>query len=511
LFARNPFPRGTAGTLLLFILFTFGLSALPVPDDFRPLLVFEREDPLWAFATQVVTPPDAVPRPSQGYVAGGGALNIATEDTLPTDGSAEEPVPSLPVQRAPEEEWKKPERPRFERYAELLGLKAAPLERGCADSSPEGCRRFAMERFFRRLQQAAAGEGSPVRVIHFGDSLIASDKITDTARMRLQERFGSAGRGFLMVRKFNRFQRGNRTGDGSPGWVLEVITQGVLRDRFFGYTGASFTAQRAGESSRFAPVAGADRVEVHYLEEPKGGRLALRASNAAVGEVDTQADRPRSEAKVARFDLPEGAEALELEATTSGPRVFGVVLESRAPGVVYESIGLPGATSEVWTRPDREDFVRMLAVREPGLVVHMVGGNDGLMLAKKRTELPQVEAAMNEFFDRVEEAAPGADCLIITPFEAVRAKADGRMEPKPEVLEIAALQRKLAEERGCGLWDMYASIGGAGSLQRWLDADLMLADLIHPRSRGSDLIGEMLAESLMKAYDDPLDRRGGLD
>ncbi|MEM6368689.1 MAG: GDSL-type esterase/lipase family protein [Myxococcota bacterium] len=497
--------------MLLFILFCFGLSALPIPEFLRPLLIFERKDPLWAFVTQVVSPPASVPRPSQGYVAGAGGLAIATEDTVPTEAEAEAPVPALPVQRAPSGVWERPARPRFERYAKALDLSAAPMERGCADPSPEGCRRFAMERFFRRLDQAADGEGSPVRVVHFGDSLIASDKISDTIRKRLQERFGSAGRGFLMVRKFNRFQRGNRSGDGSPGWVLEIITQGVLRDRFFGYTGASFTAQKVGEVSRFAPVAGAEQVELHYLEEPKGGRLELRADGEVLGRVDTLADRPRSDARVKRFDLGAGVEALELEALSPGARVFGVVLESRGPGVVYESIGLPGATSEVWTRPQREDFIQMLAARQPALVVHMVGGNDGLMLSKKRTALQKIEAAMNAFFDRVAEAAPEADCLIVTPFEAVRAKADGRKLPKPEVQDIAALQRKLAEARGCGLWDMYTSMGGEGSLQRWIDADLMLADLIHPRSRGSDLIGEMFAESLMEAYDNPLARTEARD
>jgi len=92
--------------------------------------------------------------------------------------------------------------------------------------------------------------------------------------------------------------------------------------------------------------------------------------------------------------------------------------------------------------------------------------------------------------------------LIVSPLEAVRATQGGRMTPKPEVAEVIAIQRRVAEERGCGFWSMYRSMGGEGSLARWVEADLMLGDLIHPRSRGSDLLGEMLAEALMRGYDD---------
>lgn len=501
--APKSFPRGTAGTLIVFVGMSVILSVVPVPDFLKPLGFLDGEAPLSSFWTQLVTPPRSVPRPSQGYVAGGGALNVATEDTFAEDDEEDEGLASRPVtvEAGPRPQWVRPERPKFEAWAPKLGLEAAALEQVCAEPGADGCTRRSLDRFFHRLREAERGEGGPVRITHFGDSLIASDKITDTVRLRLQERFGSAGRGFLMVRKFNRFQRGNRTGDGSGGWVLDVITQGVLHDRYFGYTGASFTAQRAGERSVFSPVAGSTRAEVHFLEEPSGGDLRLTADGEPLGLVDTRATRPRSVARFAEFALPEGAEQVEMEAETHGPRVFGVVLEAEVPGIVYESIGLPGATSEVWLRPDEAGFTKLLARRAPELVVHMVGGNDGLMLSKNRMTEEKIVESMHGFFERVEAAVPQADCLVVTPMEAVRARADGSMDPKPEVGVIMRLQREVAEARGCAVWDMYASMGGEGSLRRWVDANLMLGDLIHPRSRGSDLIGEMMAEALMEAYD----------
>lgn len=496
--------------MALFVASCVILSALPLPEWLRPLDVFETEAPIRTFVARILSRPQAVPRPSQGYVAGGGALDVAAEDMRGAVDDEDDPATAseeVSVVEGPRPAWEKPERPHFERWASRLGLDAAPLELGCARPRDDGtCARSAMSRFFRRLREVetaslAETPVAPARILHFGDSLIASDKITDRVRLRLQERFGSAGRGFLMIRKFNRFQRGNRTGDGTPGWVLDVITQGVLQDRFFGYTGASFTAQTAREHSIFSPLGGSRFAEVYYLEEPQGGAFTVSVDGAPLGEVDTRAATVKSQAKVRRFDLPRDADRVRIDATRAGARLFGVVLEADQPGVVYESIGLPGATSEVWLRPEADDFERLLALRDPALVVHMVGGNDALMLSKNRASLEEIEASMRSFFDRVERAAPRADCLIVSPLESVRATTGGTMTPKPEVREVMAVQRRVAEARGCGFWSMYASMGGEGSLEKWVRADLMLGDLIHPRSRGSDLLGEMMAEALMDGYD----------
>ncbi len=496
----------TGLTMALFIAACVILSFLPVPSWLKPLEVSDSDQPVRSLFVRIISRPQSVPRPSQGYVAGGGALDIADEDmaVLDPDPDDDDVPVELPATEGPRPHWEKPERPRFEAWAKRLGLEAAELDRGCAQARPDGdCERRALDRFFLRLRrvEAEAESAAPVRILHFGDSLIASDKITDRVRLRLQERFGSSGRGFLMIRKFNRFQRGHRTGKGSDGWLLDVITQSVLQDHFFGYTGASFTAQTAREWTLFSRLGGSRFVDVYYLEEAKGGVLDVLVDGAVVGRVDSRATRIGSRSRAQRFEIPADAGEVKLEVTRAGIRVYGAVLEAERPGVVYDSIGLPGATSEVWLRPDESDFKELLARRDPALVVHMVGGNDALMLAKRRAKLTQVEASMHAFFDRVAAAVPEADCLIVSPLEAVRAKTDGRMIPKDEVLQIIEVQRRVASHRGCGFWSMYDSMGGRGSLARWVQADLMLGDLIHPRSRGSDLLGEMMAESIMTSYD----------
>jgi lysophospholipase L1-like esterase len=505
-FNRHP----TGVTFVFFCGGVLALSLAPVPEWMKPLDLSGTDHPVQHLVAQVLARPDSVPRPSQGYGAGSGGIDSAEEDnSVAYDDSEEDGDSVLDLEERATTDaasrgqmaWKMPPRPHFDRYAKSLGLVAAPLDIPCVQPRNEGCERAALDRFFDGLRAAETRTpNAKVRVIHYGDSLIASDKITDRVRFRLQERFGSGGRGFLLVRKFNTFQRGDRMGQGTGGWILDVITQAVLRDRFFGYTGASFTAQKAGEETVFARLGTNREMEVFYLMQPGGGRFQVLVEDRVVGDVNTSSPINEKVAKVYRASLPQGTKEVRVRATSPKTRLFGAVLETDTSGVVYESIGLPGATSEVWIRPERADFVDQLRLRDPALVVLMLGGNDGLMLAKRRTTIDTIRNSMDEFMARIQEAAPESDCMVVSPLEAVRAKADGRMIPKPEVLEVIALQRALAQKRGCAFWDMHASMGGEGSLKRWVQAGLMLADLIHPRSRGSDLLGEMMAESIMKAY-----------
>lgn len=120
---------------------------------------------------------------------------------------------------------------------------------------------------------------------------------------------------------------------------------------------------------------------------------------------------------------------------------------------------------------------------------------------QKRKTIEQVEKATHDFIKTIKAAAPGADCLVVSPLDGVVAKASGEMKSKPEVAKVIEAQRKVATEEGCAYWDMYSSMGGAGSLEKWFKAGLINPDLIHPRAVAGDVLGEMLAEAIMNAYD----------
>jgi hypothetical protein len=491
----------TGATILLFMAMVLGLSAAPLPEWARPLDWFQQESPLKAGLSSIIARSDSADftRWQEQQSADGVIAEQLGGSDVGSDGEVkEEVVPEEAPERRVRSRWVPPPRDTYDRMREKVGAAALPLVNPCVEGEGEGCR-HALDRFFERLSAAEAGEGGPLRVVHYGDSLIASDHITDMIRLRLQQRFGSAGRGFLLVDRLSRFAgRRVRTGKASLGWELDVITARNPPDRFFGYSGASFTAIKDGEHSDFE--VGANRhVEVFYFQYPRGGVMEIYADDALLKTVTTAGEERRCE--VVAVTLPPGTKNLRVVAKKRGLRVFGVALEAEVPGIVYESIGLPGATSKVWMFPDPENFSRQLTLRSPALLVTMLGGNDGLMLSKKRTTLEDIEKHTRGFLDRIRKAVPEADCLVTSPMDAARVKVGGSMESKPEVEQIIAMQKRVAAEKGCAFWDMWSSMGGSGSLERWHKAGMINPDMIHPKGYGGDLLGELMVEAVMGAYD----------
>jgi hypothetical protein len=68
---------------------------------------------------------------------------------------------------------------------------------------------------------------------------------------------------------------------------------------------------------------------------------------------------------------------------------------------------------------------------------------------------------------------------------------------------LIGFQQTVAEERGCVYWNARAAMGGEGSFARWKRTTPRLAspDLIHITGAGGQLLGDVLTDLLLDAYD----------
>src|SRR5690606_24896476 len=140
-----------------------------------------------------------------------------------------------------------------------------PIEPGCRKKDSEGtCTEEALAPFFTALQALDAGSATePVRGLHLGDSLIASDHITDIIRERLQVRHGDGGPGWLFVDRPTRGAgRKVRTGEATEGWKIEKITEATWPKGVIGLSGVLYTGAKGQRSSFQAK--GAEVAEVWF-------------------------------------------------------------------------------------------------------------------------------------------------------------------------------------------------------------------------------------------------------
>jgi lysophospholipase L1-like esterase len=179
-------------------------------------------------------------------------------------------------------------------------------------------------------------------------------------------------------------------------------------------------------------------------------------------------------------------------------RAFGVWMERDGPGAVLDAIGIQGCRIRFLDQSDDAHFAEQLRLRDPKLTVFQYGMNeseDGELYP-----LDQYEETMRAVLAQVRAALPHAACLLVGPLDRAEKKGDG-FRSRPVIPKLAAIQRKVAGEVGCGYWDTLGAMGGFGSMAVWYQRGLGGADLAHPSSAGAEVLGNWVYLALMEAYE----------
>ena len=362
----------------------------------------------------------------------------------------------------------------------------------------------ALDSFFARLARTDRKEaGAVTRILHYGDSTIASDYVSGTMRRRLQARFGDAGHGFILIANPWEWYFHNDVVHASGGdWKASRLAGPVAPDGMYGLGGVSFTSYGGGVAW-FGTATRGDfgrkvaRFDLYYLEQPGGGTVDMSTADGPTERISTRGD-----AKVARIHsvrVGDGAAKLTVRAMGGGPvRLFGVALEREQPGVVYDALGSHAAMAVYWQRQDRVHWKEEIALRDPALVIFQYGTNESDLWKLDRDEY---EHALADLIDELRDVS-GAPVLVVAPLDRAESK-DGKLVTKGVILDLVAIQRRVALAHGAAFWDTFDAMGGEGSMARWVKARPQLGgtDLTHPTPLGAEVIGDMLSDALVAGYD----------
>ncbi len=356
--------------------------------------------------------------------------------------------------------------------------------------------------FFHKLDQLDRTKEGVVRVLHLGDSHIAADYITRTIRERLQARFGDAGRGFVVIDQ--RAPYGGRRLK-RMGWRRQRIVDPDGPGHAFGFAGMRLISTRRGASAKYVLRPNDHELSIYYHGTRGGAPVKVYAEEELIDEFSTGHRRARS--LVEKVEIPEhrlgGAtppETLNIVADGTGAEIFGLSFESTESGLIYDSIGPVGADAKVYLELEQRSFEEHLTALAPDLVVLMVGGNDALMVREEKRTLDQVRQDHEKLVARLRAFAPDADCLLVGPMDAGEAHEDGTIGSKRYLTEVRDIQKAVAQAHGCAFWDTYTAMGGEGAFGRWFAEGIMNDDMVHPRSKGGDLVGHLFATALINAY-----------
>ena len=374
--------------------------------------------------------------------------------------------------------------------------------RDVAVEDPTG---HALDAFLAQLARTDRREaGAVTRILHYGDSTIASDYISGTARRRLQARFGDAGHGFVLIANPWQWYFHNDVWHGANGeWTVSRLAGPLAPDRMYGLGGASFTSYGGGLATFGTATQGdfgrkVSRFDLYYLEQPGGGDVELTVRGAPPERFSTRGIEKVS--RVHSVHALDGDSRLTVRAAGGGPvRLFGVALERDQPGIVYDALGSHAAMASHWQRQDAAHWKDQLALREASLVILEYGTNESDL---QRFDRDEYERAFGGLIDELRDAAPSASILVAAPLDRAEQR-DGRLVTRRVMLDLVAIQRRVALSHGAAFWNTFEAMGGEGSMVRWYRARPQLGgpDLTHPTPRGAQVLGDMLSGALIQAYE----------
>ena len=332
-----------------------------------------------------------------------------------------------------------------------------------------------------------------VRIIHYGDSQLEEDRITSVLREHFQSRFGGGGVGMMPAQK----------------WVNKMTcsqsTSPELR-YCLAYGPASMRASHNG----YGPMATVAHVEgtvnISY-SATKNERFAHTRQFNRVSVLRSSPDGSGLTYDTQEFDSMRH----QITVTVHGPAdIYGVLLDQKT-GVSMDNIPMRGSSGSIFTNISRKTLAPFFEHENVALIILQFGGNSVPALKGEKslhTFCKNIQRQVRLF----QQLAPKAKILFIGPSD-MSTNIGGTMQTYPLLPQFVELLDQYLTECGAAFWDMFAAMGGRGSMVRWVNARPQLAgeDYIHFTHKGAERVSDLLYETIDTYYNYYKFRNGELE
>ena len=331
-----------------------------------------------------------------------------------------------------------------------------------------------------------------VRILWLGDSHTAADLWTGEVRRALQRRYGDGGPGFVHV-GWEKYRHEKASTKVNGKWRTEPGDYARLKrydDGVQGLGGVRHVPKEPGAEAT-VELRGASGDEYTWTTAyrlPEGAAVEIAAGDEPAKALPRGPGDPGP--ILHHVAKTTGAHRVRWKALRGKPQLLGVTVEARKPGLILDTVGLNGARVGTFLGWEPEAWVSEATQRRPDLVVLAFGTNESSDVEPKAERYQQ---AARQLLERLRRAAPGADCLVVTPMDRAGAEYPARLA------EISRGLAAAAEAGGCGVWSALEVMGGPGGMARWAAEAKPRggADGIHLTARGYAALGESLARFLV--------------
>ncbi len=347
---------------------------------------------------------------------------------------------------------------------------------------------------FRAMEGA---EQDVVHIIHYGDSQIEGDRITDLLRDSLQALFGGSGPGLIPLFQPVPTRNVGQSLEGTH-WNA-YYAGGIMGDRA--------EHRRYGAMSQMAELHAPDTTVTLNVALYNGGR-----ANRVVAFVGNVSDSGLNMTLSGDARRLEASPALKtISWTPSNRRNFSVTMSGEADiygfeldggrGVAISNIPMRGADGTHFSRIEKKAMSSMMRQLNTKMVIMEFGGN-AMPMFKDTAKVNSWVKTFGRQIDYMRASCPEAQILVIGPAD-MSISIDGTLQTYPLLPYVCQEMRDVCHDRGVAFWDMYSVMGGRNSMLSWVSHKPAWAapDYVHFTRRGAYKIAGLLWRALRMNYD----------
>ena len=338
--------------------------------------------------------------------------------------------------------------------------------------------RMFLAAFYASLSESGS---KVVRVLHYGDSQIEEDRMSQQIREALQSRYGGRGCGLMPLAQTIP----NKT----------VKQQLRMNGRFV----------QAAQGPRRYLVYGLKRDQRNDGLYGVMGQVTMMNDSLVKGSEELTAvctplipTAAYTRWRVFADTSVHYSFAGDTVSLSGRGAVYGLSQESET-GVIVDNIPMRGCLGLVFTKMDKtqlETFYREQNVR---LIIMQFGGN-AIPFNENPGTISGIVKGLRQQVQYVRECAPEASILFIGPSDMMR-QVDGEWESYPMVPYMDRLLRKMALEENIAYFSLFRWMGGTGSMQRWKEIGLAGEDGVHFYRGGARKAGNAVADWIIEGID----------
>ncbi len=372
---------------------------------------------------------------------------------------------------------------------------------------------LCMDLFFESLRKLSR-EDAFVRVLHFGDSQIEGDRISEYLRERLQDRFGGCGPGLLPpeTRKGMRLSiqtnfsgnwrkyayidskykpKHSRLGPLQAYYTfvqpVEATTEPASQSSWVKYSDTDYGSELLRKTEVIKLIYAAPKEDLD-LEVRTDGKILAQKSLDETTAFEILEIPVQDNYKSIKFDFKTEGEA----------EILGISIDCKS-GVAVDNIPMRGSSGIEFSKIQKEHFGKQLKALDTKLIILQFGVN---VVPSVTSSYKFYENLLFRQIKYLQAVCPDASILVVGLSDMAR-KNGLNYESYPNIEKIRDAQKNAAMRAGCAFWDLYTAMGGQNSMVSWVNAKPSLAgrDYTHFNARGARLVAQLLYDALIFEYE----------